>query len=502
MMVDFVIKPYVTQSKGDHMNLKTKLETVSKPDMDRIHEESLRILWETGVVFHNEEALGIFKRHGFKINEKTVHLTKKEVEDALDLCPATFRWQGRNESNTITLGKGYHVQPPAGCIYIQDLDLGRRLGTMQDYVNLQKIYQKSSVVHITGGLPMDPSDIPVEHRPLQMMYQALKHTDKPLLGTIAPTKMTRKTLDMVQVALGEKAFGPGRHSIAVSANPLSPLAYSDETLSTMIEYAKRHQPVLITPCALSGITAPMSLLGSAVLQNVEILAGIVLMQTIAPGVPVVYAPVGSVGNMKTGGYIGSPPEQFLINSTNLQLALDLYHLPTRSMCGMTESKLVDCQAGYETMQNLMLGMLSGAHIIHECVGILDSIMTVSYEKTMIDQELLQRLFCFTSGITDISDEALAGDIIQEVGHNGTYLTHPTTFRHVRERWQPTVSNWDTYDMWEKKGSPDVSVTANKQWKEALQDCPDSLIDPELDHELMRFLSGCGIQSSTPMQICN
>jgi trimethylamine--corrinoid protein Co-methyltransferase len=192
--------------------------------------------------------------------------------------------------------------------------------------------------------------------------------------------------------------------------------------------------------------------------------------------------------MKTGGYLGSPPEQFLINTTNLQLALDRYHLPTRSMCGMTESKMVDCQAGYETMQNLMMGMLSGAHIIHECVGILDSIMTVSYEKTMIDQELLERMMCFTSGITDISDNAFAVDTIHEVGHNGTYLTHPDTFKHVRDRWQPSVSNWDTYDLWEKNGSHDVAHTANTTWKTVLSSCPDTLIEPELDHELKCFLA--------------
>ncbi len=470
------------------MNLKTKLEIVSKPDLDRLHEKSLYVLSETGVIFHNDEALNIFKQHGIKVREKTVFFSKEEVEKALKICPSTFQWKGRNEANAIVLGKGYHVQPPIGCIYVQDLDQGRRLGTIKDLINFQKLYQKSPVVHITGGLPIDPSDIITEDRPLHMMYQALKHTDKPLLGTIAPVEVVIKTLDMAKIALGEKAFGPGCHSIAVSANPLSPLAYGEETLSTMIEYAKRYQPILITPCALSGITAPMSLLGTAVLQNAEILAGIVLMQLISPGVPVVYGPVGTVGNMKTGGYLGSPPEQFLINTTNLQLALDRYHLPTRSMCGMTESKMVDCQAGYETMQNLMMGMLSGAHIIHECVGILDSIMTVSYEKTMIDQELLERMMCFTSGITDISDNAFAVDTIHEVGHNGTYLTHPDTFKHVRDRWQPSVSNWDTYDLWEKDGSHDVAHTANTTWKTVLSSCPDTLIEPELDHELKCFLA--------------
>ncbi len=157
------------------------------------------------------------------------------------------------------------------------------------------------------------------------------------------------------------------------------------------------------------------------------------------------------------------------------------------MCGMTDSKSVDCQAGYETMQYLMMGMLSGAHIIHECLGVLDSIMCTSYEKFIIDEELLSRVMRISKGL-DTSDDALSMDVIQDVGHSGGYLTHDNTFQHFRERWTPTVSDWDSYGKWKKNGSEDILVRANRKFKIILENCPDTMIDPALDRELKAFVS--------------
>ncbi|HHT63395.1 MAG TPA: trimethylamine--corrinoid methyltransferase, partial [Clostridia bacterium] len=208
---------------------------------------------------------------------------------------------------------------------------------------------------------------------------------------------------------------------------------------------------------------------------------------INPSAPVVYSPSSSVANMKKASYITGTPEGMLINIANLQMALNYYHLPTRTMCGMTDAKTVDCQAGYETMQNIMMGMLGGAHIIVECLGVLDAIMTTSYEKFIIDEEIIDRVIRIERGI-DTSEEALATEIIQEVGHNGTYLTHPSTFEHFRESWRPTVSDWDLYQDWQESGAEDVVTRANKRYKQILASAPSSLLDPEVEAELLSYMN--------------
>ena len=177
----------------------------------------------------------------------------------------------------------------------------------------------------------------------------------------------------------------------------------------------------------------------------------------------------------------------LINMVNVQMALDFYHLPDRSMPAMTESRKVDCQAGYETMQGMLMAMLSGTHFLHESLGCIDSIMTTSYEKIIIDEELFSRALHICEGI-DTSEIALCVDIIQEVGHTGTYLDHSNTYEHFRENWIPFVSDWDSPSRPStSENDEDVLVRANRIWKERLRNAPESLIDKEIDKELKAYI---------------
>ena len=469
------------------MPLKTKLEVLSKEDFIRVHNASLKILKECGVVFKCQEAVDIFKQHGAKVDSGRVYFSQKMVEQALEQAPSTFKWQARNDAHSVTIGEGFAVQPNGGPVDIQDIENGRRPATLADYANLQKLCQASDVISIVGSIPVEPQDIEPAHRPLRITYEILKNTDKPLMSYCLYGRQIQPIFDMIEIAMGQKGFLSDHYTVGVSVNPLSPLKYATDATETMIEYAKRNQPVFILSCILAGVTGPVSLFGTTVQQNAEFLAGLVLLQLINPGNPVVYCPASTVANMKNASYITGPPEAFLINTANLQMALDFYKLPTRVMCGMTDSKRVDYQAGYETMQNMMMGMLSGAHIIHECLGVLDSIMCTSYEKFVIDEELLSRIMRISKGL-DTSDEAMSLDVIRDVAKGGEYLTHDNTFEHVRDFWNPIVSTWDPYGVWEKEGAEDILVRANKRFKQILASCPDSLIDPDMDKELKDFVS--------------
>jgi trimethylamine--corrinoid protein Co-methyltransferase len=168
------------------------------------------------------------------------------------------------------------------------------------------------------------------------------------------------------------------------------------------------------------------------------------------------------------------------------MSLDYYHLPARSMCGMTDAKIIDCQAGYETMQNLMMGVLGGAHLVFECLGVLDAIMTTSYEKLVIDLEIVSRVMRLREGM-DTTDKEQTVNLIQEIGHQGSYITHLNTLTHFRERWLPGLSDWESYASWQEKGSEDVAIKANRKFKEILQSTPQTLIDPEVDQALNDYI---------------
>lgn len=469
------------------MALRSKLEFISKKDYTRIHEASLKILAETGVAFHDDEALALFKKHGAKVNDKIVYISCQMVEKALETAPEKFKWAARNNEKSVIVGEGFIQQPNVGPVYVQDIENGRRLANITDFSNIQKLCQASDVINLVGSIPLDPHDVAPEYKHLNIMYEIIKHTDKPMIGMCAEGFQARQQLDMVALAMGGQKILEENHCVGVLVNSLSPLGYAPETLQTIIEYAKLRQPILLAPCLMAGVSAPISLLGTSVLQNTEFLAGLVLTQLVNPGTPVVYATASTSAYFKRASFCAGTPEAMMINTPNLQMALELYKLPTRTMCGITEAKAVDCQAGYETMMSLMLGMMSGAHIAVQCLGVLDAIMTTSYEKFIIDEEMIRRVLHLYKGI-DTSDEALSIDVIQEVGQTGSYLSHVNTFHHFRERWTPTVSEWGSYDEWAANGSEDVVIKANRKYKEILSNAPDSLIDKPLERELNDYMN--------------
>jgi trimethylamine---corrinoid protein Co-methyltransferase len=237
---------------------------------------------------------------------------------------------------------------------------------------------------------------------------------------------------------------------------------------------------------MAGITGPMQHMGTIVLQNAEILSGIVFCKLINPDLPIVYSPSSTTGYMKDASYICGTPDMMMLNAPLLMMAHEFYHLPSRCMCGMTDAKGPDMQAGFETFQNIMLAVLADADIISQCLGVLDSIMTISYEKHIIDEEIIKRCLYIKAGI-DTSREALSLDLIKEVGPGAAFLTHLNTYKHFKDVFQNEISECESYYHWQANGALDIVERANKQFKEILEKAPDTMLDRETDKALCSYI---------------
>jgi trimethylamine--corrinoid protein Co-methyltransferase len=468
------------------MTINISMDEIPGSMLEKIHQSSLRILADTGVVFHGQAALDLFKRHGATVAGKTVYITEKMVDKALESCPSRFEWTARDPNRSVVVGKGFLVQPPVGAVFVRDTDRGRRHALLEDYANIIKLCQAGAATALNGSIPVDPCDVPGERKHLYMMREILNHTDKPIIGICADARKVAQTFEMVAMVMGGAGAFADNHLVAVLVNPLSPLGYSQESIDTIIAYAERNQILLLAPCIMAGVSGPINLLGTSVLQNSEALAGIVLSQLVRPGAPVVYGTASNVGFMKDASFAAGSPEAMLINLPNIKLAREYYHLPTRTMCGITHAKVIDCQAGYETMMSAMMGVLSGANIGVQCIGTLESLMTVSYEKIMIDQEILSRVLRIQSGI-DVSDRVILDEDIRQVGPGGSYLLHPGTMAACRNLWFPTVSDWKPYAAWKAAGETDALYYARQQYKQLLENAPSTLLDDAVEAALGRFV---------------
>jgi len=459
-----------------------------RQELEEIHGASVKVLETVGVELQSHAALSLFKSRGALLDGNRVKIPRKMVETSIESAPASFILHGRNEARSITIGEGQtrtHVEPSNGCIHAQSLDKGRWIAGIEDLTNFFKLAQASPVCTINGGIPVEPSDIDGKTAYLRILFETLRHTDKPIRSNIGTRKEIEAMFRMVEIAMGRPGYLEDHAAIYISINPLSPLAFDKIPLEAIMTYAEHGQPVAMLSCALAGISAPMSLKGASVMQNAEILAGLVLTQLVNPGAPFIYAPASSVPNMQTGQYVTGSPESNLINLANIQLARELYGLPTRTMAGLTDAKTVDAQSGMETMQNLFQCMMGGASIINECLGVLDSIMTNSYEKFILDQEMISRILTFMQGFEGPKGD-LATEVIQEIGPRGTFLYHPTTYKNCRSSWRPEVSTWENYAKWKEQGSLDAARAASTVYKEMLATAPESMLDPAVEEELAVF----------------
>ncbi|MEJ2638604.1 MAG: trimethylamine methyltransferase family protein [Desulfosarcinaceae bacterium] len=468
------------------MSLNISMDEIPSSSLEKIHDSSLQILAETGVVFHSQAALDLFKRRGATVSGKTVFISEKMVDKALETAPSRFEWTARDPIRSVVVGKGFLVQPPVGAIFVRDTESGRRRAQLEDYTNIIKLCQGGAATALNGSIPVDPSDVPGDRKHLYMMREILRHTDKPIIGICTDAAKVAQTFDMVSMVMGGAGVFEESHVIGALVNPLSPLGYSRESIETLIAYAERNQILLLAPCIMAGVSGPINLLGTSVLQNTEALAGIVLSQLVRPGAPVVYGTASNVGNMKDASFAAGSPEAMLINLPNIRLAKEYYHLPTRTMCGITHAKVVDCQAGYETMMSAMMGVLSGANIGVQCIGTLEALLTVSYEKIMIDQEILSRVLRIQSGI-DVSKKVILDEDIRQVGPGGNYLLHPGTMAECRSLWFPTVSDWKSYDAWQDAGETDALYYARQLYQLVLQHAPETLLDAETEKTLQRYV---------------
>jgi trimethylamine---corrinoid protein Co-methyltransferase len=468
--------------------MKLNLTAVSTEDLSRIHEASLEILSKIGCVFYDDEALSILKHHGAHVSGEKVCFSPEFIEKALNTVPSAFDWKARNDTHSTTIGKGGHrLAPSSGNVNVQDMDRGRRPALLEDVGRIQTIHQMSDVTDFVGNNPCDPSDVAPSRKHLYITREILKHTDKPLMSYCGTYPgQAGEILDMVKIAFDDDDILKKHHVIGLGVPPTSPLSYAEDVLRVITPFARANQPVLLTAAAMGGITAPIDLMGIALQQNAELLAGTVYIQLVNPGTPVVWAPSSTVAWMKTANYNTGTPEGLLPNLAILQMAKDFYHIPTRSMAGLTDAKAVDCQAGYETMQNMLMAMLGGAQIIYEALGVLDGIMTTSYEKIIIDEEIYRRGRRISCGMdTGTLKESL--DLIQEVGSTGNYLAHESTLSKFRDMWQPSVSNWDSYAVWENDESGELMKKANTIWKQRLAQAPGPLLAPDIEKRLDTYV---------------
>mgnify|MGYP002629451886 CR=1 FL=1 len=470
---------------------------ISDDEVQSLHDKSLDVLEELGVNFLLEEARDILKAAGADVRpgDPLVRFDRGLIEASIKTVPAQFTGHARNPAHNLEYGGNYTAfcmvgSPPNST----DMDGGRRQGNFEDYCNFLRLGQSLNICHQIAGYPVEPTDIETPIRHLVAEQAMIKLSDKMGYGYCLNRQRIRDSIEMVRISRGvTQAQLKTEPSIFTVVNANSPRQYDVAMLGGIIEMARMNQPVVITPFTLAGAMAPVTLAGALVQQNVEALAGIAFLQMVNPGAPALYGGFTSNVDMRTGSPAFGTPEYSKAVLISGQLARR-YAIPYRSS-GVNASNAPDAQSAYEAQMSLWPCMLAHCNLVKHALGWLEGGLAASFEKVIIDAEMLQMMSELMKPVT-INDDEMAMEAMREVGPGGHYFGCAHTMeRYENAFYSPILSDWSNFENWRDGGALDATQRANKIYKKVLanyqQPAMDKVIEDELDEFVARRISEGG-----------
>ncbi len=466
------------------------MRIVSDDELEAIHQTSLTILEEIGMDFLNEDARALLKQAGANVDpgSQRVRFDRAMIEQAIETCPAEFVLHARNPAHHINFGGDWVAFPQmASAPNCSDTDKGRRPGNQEDFRNLLKLAQSFNILHLTGGYPVEPVDLHSSVRHLDCLSDFVKLTDKAFHAYSLGRGRILDGIEIARIGRGISHEQLEREcSLFTIINSSSPLRLDDPMLQGIMEMSARNQLVVMTPFTLAGAMAPVTIVGAVAQQNAEALAGMAFTQIVRKGAPVAYGGFTSNVDMKSGAPAFGTPEYMKAQVLGGQLARR-YHVPYRTS-NVNAANTVDAQAAYESVFSLWGAMMGGGNFIMHSAGWLEGGLTCSFEKTILDVDLLQMVAEFMDPLV-VDEDTLAMEAIRDVGPGGHYFGTPHTQARYRDAfYAPLLSDWRNFESWQEAGSPTAIEKANRLWKEMLAAYEAPAIDPAVVEELDAYVA--------------
>ena len=406
----------------------------TEQNLKNIHDASMAIIENTGIRLHHTDILQLVRENGIRVTGDRVYFTRNQLKEWISRAPYEFIIHARNPAHNMHIGgdRVEHISYNSGFPFVVDLEGNRRKAMFDDYLTFLKLVHNTSAFNMNGGVMVTPADLPNDANLYPaMLYAALLLSDKCLFGGMGGKTESLKTMQMLQAVFDVDKEGLIQTPrIANLVSSLSPLQFDEKMLDTLRVYADHGQPVIISPAVMAGTTGPVTMAGTIAVSNAEALVGIALSQMIRPGTPAIYGSATSCADMRTGAFAIGTPESALAVKYCARLA-KMYGLPCRGGGALNDAKNVSVQAGYESMMVQFVANQEKINFNFHSAGGLDSYGAMSYEKYIVDLEILDRIKYY---LADLNTDAthLAVDVIEQVGPGGEFLTQVHTAMHCRK----------------------------------------------------------------------
>lgn len=461
---------------------------LDREGIETIHDASIRVLEELGIELWSASARQLFSDAGAIVDGETVRVGRDIIEAALATTPSSFTLTSRNPEKALDLGGsrmafGLVAGPPA----VHDEVNGRRTSNMVDYENFIRLAHYFNAIHIIGNQVSSPQELPANTRHLDCYNSNLSLSDLSFHCTAIGRGRALDGVNMMAIARGiepeEMIDSPG---VTTIINVNSPRRFDEEMANGLMAMAEYGQVVSVTPFTLMGAMTPVTLAGALTQQNAEALFGIALTQLVRPGAPVMYGAFTSNVDMRSGAPAFGTPEHTKANAASGQLARR-YGLPYRAS-NSSASNVVDAQAAYETQMSLWGCVLGGANLIYHAAGWMEGGLQASYEKLVLDVEMLQHMMEFLTPI-DLDPAELAFEAMERTPTGGHFFGDQHTLdRYENAFYAPMLSDWQNHGAWSESGALTTTERATALWQLALEDYEEPVLPGDRREALDAYIS--------------
>jgi trimethylamine--corrinoid protein Co-methyltransferase len=473
------------------MSIPLYAQLLTPDQVERVHEASLEILREVGILVRLREAREILARHGCAVDAESelVRFPASAVEECLAACPPTFTFHGRDPQFDRTIpGDGPLMVTGSSAPDVLDPDTGQvRRSRSDDIARIAALvdalpgYDVLAISVMAGDATADPFGI-------SRFYPALKNCRKPVRGSAPAPAEAQGVFRLCALVAGSEAAFWARPFVTFNYCPMvSPLCMDPESTEKLLRYTELGLPCHGTIAPNGGLTAPLSLLGTLAQGNAEFLAQTALVQMIRSGTPVLYDALPTVADMRSGAYAPGGIETGILMMGSAQMARR-YGVPCSGFVGLGNAKVNDAQSGYETGMSTVAAVLGGVDLL-AMGGLLDALLVFDYAKLIIDAEIAAMLKRLARG-PDFSEENLGLEVIREVGPGRSFIDTRHTLRRARsEAFLPQVADRQSRVQWQAAGAQEAQARALQRARDIMQRGNPAAFSPELDARIRAEFTG-------------
>ncbi|NIM94749.1 MAG: trimethylamine methyltransferase [Anaerolineales bacterium] len=452
---------------GYMSQLQPSFKVLSHDQVLELHNASLEILDRIGVRFYHDESIEIMKRGGCQIDEgNIVKIPSWLVERSIRSAPKRIMMCDQEGNRIMPLeGRNSFLGTGSDCLHVVDHRTNkRRQSNLSDVVEGMRVCDALPNIDFVMSM-FYPWDVPADAAVKHQMEVMLEHTNKPIVFVTESLKGCVDSVRMAEVVAGGEAELRKNPFVACYINVTTPLRQNREALEKVLYLSGKGLPYVYVPSVRRGITSPMTMASGLAMNTAGILAGLVLSQLNQEGSPIILCAGGAVQaiDLKTLGSAYAAPERLYESALP-----EFYGLPRWGLGGCSDSKTMDEQAVFEAGMTMFIDILNGVHLIHD-VGYLEGGLSGSLELLVICDEMIGWMKQLFKGL-EISEETLAIDLIEQVGHDGQYIDSEHTVRHLREDWFPELIDRETFENWIADGAKDLREKAREK--------VDSILDGE------------------------